>query len=263
MVEHQQNLSNIMMMKYKINKGYVVRKIKDLPIVWYLYKIYTERKLKHRLNPSQSSAEKIFSDIYKNNNWNNKESVSGQGSELKYTQAIIDKLPVFLKKHNIKSILDAPCGDFNWMKYVKFDEIKYTGGDIVKELVDFNNQKFANSQTSFIKLDVISDELPDVDLIFVRDCLVHFNDENIKLFFKNLVSSNIKYVLTTNFPLTRNNYDISMGNFRLINLQRKPYNLPKEIDILFEECTENYGQVQDKSLFLWDVNDIRTNFSYK
>ena len=50
-----------------------------------------------------------------------------------------------------------------------------------------------------------------------------------------------------------------MGNFRLINLQRKPYNLPKEIDILWEECTENYGQVQDKSLILLDVKSIKNN----
>jgi hypothetical protein len=51
-----------------------------------------------------------------------------------------------------------------------------------------------------------------------------------------------------------------MGNFRLINLQRKPYNLPKEMDILFEECTENYNQVQDKSLYLWRVKDLEFLF---
>ncbi|MCU0441480.1 MAG: class I SAM-dependent methyltransferase [Bacteroidia bacterium] len=244
-------------MKYKINKGFIVRKIKDLPIAWYFYKLYTERLLKYRLDATQTSAEKVFTDIYNNNNWNNTESVSGHGSELKNTQAIIDKLPAFLKKYNVKSILDAPCGDFNWMKYVQFKDVKYTGGDIVQALVDLNNQRYGNPQISFIKLDIIQDPLPKVDLIFVRDCLVHFNDKNIKSFLLNLIQSDIKYLMTTNFPLTKHNYDITMGNFRLLNLQRQPYNLPKEVDVLWEECKENYGQVQDKSLILFEVKEIK------
>jgi hypothetical protein len=124
-------------------------------------------------------------------------------------------------------------------------------------LIDVNNEKYKNSQITFTKLDIINDSLPQVDLLITRDCLVHFNDSSIKLFFLNLVESDIKYLLTTNFPLTKNNYDITMGNFRLLNLQRKPYNLPKEVDILWEECTENYGQVQDKSLILFNVQDIK------
>ena len=240
-------------MNYNINKGYIVRIIKDLPIAWYLYKIYTEKLLKFRLQPNETSAEKIFTDIYKNNNWNNEESVSGQGSALKHTQNIIDKLPILLKKHGIHSILDAPCGDYNWIQHVNFNDIQYIGGDIVQELVDSNNKKFANNHVSFIKLNIIEDPLPKVDL------LVHFNNKSIKSFLQNLIASDIKYFMTTNFPLTKHNYDITMGNFRLINLQRKPYNLPKEIDILWEECTENYGQVQDKSLILLDVKSIKNN----
>lgn len=244
-------------MKYPLNKGLIVRYIKDLPGVWYLYKIYTERLLRHRLNPKEQIAEKVFSDIYENNDWNNSESLSGQGSALKHTRTIVDKLPSFLEKFNVKSMLDAPCGDFNWMRYVEMKNIQYIGGDIVQGLVDMNNRKYGNKQISFIKLNIISDPLPKVDLILVRDCLVHFNNESIQLFFKNLVASEIKFILTTNFPITKNNYNITMGNFRFINLLRKPYNLPKEKDILWEESKETYGQCPDKSLFLWEVDDIR------
>lgn len=244
-------------MNYPLNKGILVRYIKDLPIVWYLYKNYTERKLKHRLNPKEQVPEKIFTDIFNNNDWHNVESLSGQGSALDHTRVIIEKLPSLFLKHNVKSVLDAPCGDFNWMKHVDKSLIQYIGGDIVQDLVDLNNKVYGNDQISFIKLNIISDPLPKVDLILVRDCLVHFNDENIHLFFKNLIASEIKLLLTTNFPITKHNYDITMGNFRFINLSRKPYNLPKEKDILWEESNETYGQCPDKSLFLWDVNDIR------
>lgn len=250
-------------MNSKITKGIIVRKIKDLPIIWYLYKIYTEKLLSHRLNSKNQIAEKVFSDIYKNNNWDSDESVSGLGSTLEHTRVIIDKLPGFLLKHQIKSVLDAPCGDFNWMKHVDKSGFNYIGGDIVQELVDDNNKRYSTSKIKFIKINIITEQLPDVDLIIVRDCLVHFNNESIKLFFNNLMSSNIRYILTTNFPLTRNNYDITMGNFRFINLLRNPYNLPKEIDVLWEECKEAYGQCPDKSLFLWDVKEIRDKLTGK
>jgi|LakMenE18May11ns_1017448.scaffolds.fasta_scaffold9688860_1 hypothetical protein len=248
-------------MKFNSTKGRIVRTIKDLPMVWYFYKIYTERKLRHRLNPKEVSAEKVFTGIYDNNDWNNHESISGQGSILKHTQVIIDKLPAFLKKHQLETFLDAPCGDFNWMQHAKLDEVKYIGGDIVKGLVEYNNTRYSNPNRSFIQLNIIEDSLPNVDVMMVRDCLVHFNDESIMAFFKNLVKSNIKYLLTTNFSITKHNYDISMGNWRPINLQREPYNLPKEVDILWEESTETYGQFPDKALYLFRVADLKKRFA--
>jgi hypothetical protein len=248
-------------MKFPFTKGLLVRKIKDLPLVWYLYKHYTERKLRHRLNPKEASAEKVFTEIFDKNEWNNSESISGLGSIRQHTQVIIDRLPNFLHKYNVKTFLDAPCGDFNWMKHVQFTGIKYIGGDIVKELIDQNNSKYANEFIQFQQLNIIQDPLPNVDLMMVRDCLVHFNDASIEAFFKNLVSSNITYLLTTNFSLTKHNYDISLGNFRCINLQRKPYSLPTEIDILWEDCTEAYGQCPDKALYLWKVDDLKKKFA--
>jgi hypothetical protein len=245
-------------MKYKLTKGLIVRKIKDLPVIWYLYKHYTESKLRHRLNSNNTSAEEVFNRIYKNNDWNNEESISGQGSELKHTKEIVAKLPNFLTRHSVQSILDAPCGDYNWMRRVQFEEIEYIGGDIVQELVDSNNDCFGKSNVSFKKINIIEDKLPKVDLIFVRDCLVHFDNKSIFLFLNNLVNSEVKYLLATNFPITNHNYDITIGNWRPINLQKKPYNLPKEIDILWEESEETYGQFPDKSLFLWRVKDIKS-----
>lgn len=118
-------------MNYPFSKGLLVRKIKDFHGFWYLYKIYTERKLKHRLNPKKQIADEVFSDIFKSNDWNNDESVSGVGSSLSNTKTIIIKLPLLFEKYQIKSVLDAPCGDFNWMQNVNKSRINYIGGDIV------------------------------------------------------------------------------------------------------------------------------------
>jgi hypothetical protein len=46
-------------------------------------------------------------------------------------------MPPLIEKFSIKSMFDAPCGDFNWMKLV-LDKVKvdYVGADIVKPLID-------------------------------------------------------------------------------------------------------------------------------
>ena len=78
-----------------------------------------------------------FSIIYKNNYWDNKESFSGPGSTLENTKNLRNILNKIIKKYNIKSILDAPCGDCNWIQsVVKKNNVKYIGIDIVKALCD-------------------------------------------------------------------------------------------------------------------------------
>ncbi|EIJ81319.1 hypothetical protein PB1_00190 [Bacillus methanolicus PB1] len=61
----------------------------------------------------------IFSFIYNRNIWGSSESVSGPGSSIAQTKTIIQELPILIKKLQIRKILDAPCGDFNWMKEIQ------------------------------------------------------------------------------------------------------------------------------------------------
>ena len=40
-----------------------------------------------------------------------------------------------LSRRRVRSILDAPCGDFYWMKEVALCDIDYIGADIVEEII--------------------------------------------------------------------------------------------------------------------------------
>ena len=83
----------------------------------------------------------IFSKIYNLNLWESLESVSGPGSTLAYTENLRIDLPNFLKDLEIESILDGPCGDFNWMaKTLDFSKISYLGVDVVPKII-LNNKK--------------------------------------------------------------------------------------------------------------------------
>ncbi|MBK8351111.1 MAG: class I SAM-dependent methyltransferase [Saprospirales bacterium] len=194
----------------------------------------------------------VFKDIYQNNAWHDDESVSGTGSNLKQTQEIINQLPNIFKQHAIHSILDLPCGDYNWMKHVDLKDINYIGGDIVPEIINKNNQQYASSSVSFVELNLITDKLPDVDLVFCRDCLVHLSIAQIKDALQNIRKSNAKYLLTTSFTNTKLNRDIVTGDWRPINLEIAPFNL-KPIYTLVENAQKFDGMYKDKSLILLEL----------
>jgi len=160
-----------------------------------------------RANPTQ----RVFERIVESNLKVGDESVSGPGSCLAQTAEIRQRLPFLIAGLNIRSMLDAPCGDFNWLKHVRLDLEEYIGGDIVPKLVEQNQRNFGNSKRRFLHLDITSDYLPQVDLILSRDCLVHFPFSEISAALKNFKSSQSTYLLTTTFTGPRPNLDIPMG----------------------------------------------------
>lgn len=208
-------------------------------------------------------AEQIFTNIYKNNGFNGKESISGPGSDTYQTRIIIKKIPLLFKDYNISTMLDIPCGDFYWMKEVDLKDVEYIGADIVDELIKKNNDKFKKNNLHFKKLDLLKDNLPNVDLIFTRDCLVHLSFEDIFQALTNICNSNSKYLLTTHFTERPSNNDIKTGQWRTLNLEIEPFFLPKPIKIINEGCTENEGIYSDKSLGFWKISDIRKSLKFQ
>ena len=201
----------------------------------------------------------VFSDIYKNNLWHiseKRESFSGIGSSLEQTREIIKNLPLVFQKFSINSMLDIPCGDFNWMQNIDLSKMKYTGADIVKEIVHTNNVKHNAQNINFIQLNLIEDPLPKVDLIFCRDCLVHFSFSDFLSSIENIKKSGSKYLMTTTFTNQRSNKDIHTGGWRPLNLKLAPFNFPHPTYLLNEKCTEMDGLFSDKSLGIWNIADL-------
>jgi hypothetical protein len=175
---------------------------------------------------------------------------------LSQTERIREKLPKIIEHYQIKSMLDIPCGDFGWMKHVDLSGVHYTGADIVDELVIRNNSSYSDASKTFIKLDVCKDPLPSVDLIFCRDCFVHFSNDDIFSALENIRASKSGYLLTTTFTECEENEDIATGDWRTINLQIPPFSFPEPLLTVDEECTEGEGTYRDKSLGLWKISDL-------
>lgn len=172
--------------------------------------------------------KEIFEDIVKNWKW--KKHPCGPGSTLEYTENLRSQLPTIIKKYNINSMVDIPCGDFSWMSLVDFPiDFKYIGADIVNFLVEENTKKYQDK--TFLLLDITKDSIPDADLLFCRDCLLHLSNDDIIKTFYNIFLSNVKYVMISNWIDDFDNFkNIQTGKHRYLNFLKSPYNFSLPID---------------------------------
>ncbi len=201
----------------------------------------------------------IFQQIHDSSAWNvvTTESVSGEGSTLEQTATLRAELPGLLRKLGVRSLLDLPCGDFNWMQHLDLTGIRYTGGDIVPALVERNQAQFGNETRQFQHLNLLTDPLPAADLLFCRDCLVHLSFADVQAALDNIRRSGIIYLATTHFHDEPENADILTGGWRPLNFFKAPFNFPASVAEINENCTEMDGAFSDKCLVVWRVDDLR------
>lgn len=211
----------------------------------------------HRIR-GKSNAVDVFNRIYHKRSWNGRESVSGRGSDLDQTRVLRERLPNVIRDLEIHSMLDLPCGDFNWMSHVisAVPNLDYLGGDIVGDLIDLNNSRYSNSRTKFRKIDLITNVPPSADLLVCRDCLVHLSFNDIEKVLCNIAASNYKYVAFTSFDKVRSNKDIVTGAWRPLNLCAAPFNLPLPEVSINEQCTESNGKYRDKNLAIFKFSEL-------
>ena len=197
-----------------------------LTIAIIKYPFTLRRRNEYRGMLTLNSPKERFSEIYKKNLWSSAESVSGVGSEILYTEPLREWLIENINLLKIKTFVDAPCGDFNWIKLVlpKVD-INYIGLDIVDSIIEQNKVIYASDNIKFEIANICEDRLPDCDIIMVRDCLFHLSNEDINKFLINLSKTDYKYLLTTTHKVdkTFKNSNIKTGDFRLIDLFSFPF----------------------------------------
>ena len=201
--------------------------------------------------------EATFERIYTTNLWGSAESVSGLGSAPAETRALRAALVDLLKDLRIRTLIDAPCGDFGWLGDGELPVESYVGLDVVEPLVARKAAAYGNTRRRFLKHDLTRDPLPDGDLLLCRDCLVHLSFANIARVLDHVRRSRITYLLTTTFTQHGDNEDIQDGDWRMLNLERSPFFLGEPLAVLVEGCTEAGGAYADKSLALWRVADLR------
>ena len=199
------------------------------------------------------SLAEIFAVIYQENLWGDAGSVSGRGSTLERTTVIRGALPALVEEFGWRSMIDAACGDFNWLQHVDLKGIAYTGCDIVPSLIERNRQQFTRADRAFFVLDITREVIPRCDAILCRDCFSHLSSDTIQLALANFIRSRSDYLLATTHPQVGKNVEIENGEWRSINLRRPPFNLPEPIRLIVEDPAAG------KCLGIWRLSDLRAD----
>lgn len=184
-------------------------------------------------NSSQQSLQDMFTLVFKENRWGNEESVSGAGSALgsPSVRESIKVLDELIRRLQIKSINDTPCGDFYWFPLIlgRFPYLEYHGFDIVSDLIEWNRQRFP--YYDFDTLDVTKDIMPQADLIFCKDLLLHLPSGEIARTLRNFKRSGSRFLLVSH-DHGETNRELNLvepGVHRSVNLVAEPYAFPEPI----------------------------------
>lgn len=231
--------------------GPTFRKISQIPSL-----IRARARLRGNALNGGKTLEERFSWIYEENYWGNQDSKSGNGSSLEYTEKIRGSLPVIFDKYAIKSVLDAPCGYFHWMRHVVVGKtVRYIGADIVPQLISKLQAEYEEQNISFVTLDLTSEPMPPADLLFCRDLLFHLSFDDARKVLENYLEAGIPYILTTSHELRGidRNLDIISGDFRMVDLTIHPFNFPAAA---LEIIPDFKPPDPERNMKLWTRRDV-------
>ena len=180
-----------------------------------------------------------FSRVYRENLWYGDESRSGPGSTLAVTAGLRPQLVALLRSLGVTVLVDAGCGDFNWMRHADLDGIQYIGIDVVPGVIRELRKRHQAPGRSF-RLGEITRGLPRGDLVLCRQALQHLPDRDVLRFLKCVRSSGARHLLATTSPDVTANIDTHRGGYRRLNLEKTPFSLPPPLKLL-DDCDSPIG----------------------
>ncbi len=126
---------------------------------------------------------------------------------------------------------------------------RYTGVDIVRELITHNTATYADARVRFIRADIAADPLPRADMVMCRDCLIHLPTRTIERVLRNFRRSGATYLLLSSESTEQPYHDIPTGSFRNIDFTQPPFDFPPPADSILERGP-------DRRLCLWRLTSL-------
>jgi hypothetical protein len=168
------------------------------------------------------------------------DTVSGGGSFISVTEEARACITSWIQKYNIRSLLDAPCGDALWQGLISGIEGKYTGADIstpslVRAIARKRNQ---NAKMRFRWMDVVSENIDgrEYDAVMYRDFIQHLSVRHGVRAIENAKAGGVKYLIASTFPfVTQNIAQDQLAPSYKNNLRIAPFNLPESL----EDCNNH------------------------
>jgi hypothetical protein len=216
--------------------------------------------MRRRLRDGQDTAhlalngrESVFGYIYGHGLWRTgtpDSAFSGAGSDLETTATVRLELRAVLDDIKALTLLDVGCGDFTWMQHVDLSGIAYLGVDVVPALIAVNRARYTSSARSFQQIDAVAGPLPYADAVLCREILFHLSFDDCRSVLDNLRGSGARYLLATSDSSTAFNADIRTGDFRCLNLCKRPFRFPPPIRWIADDAV-----TAQRRLGLWRLSE--------
>jgi SAM-dependent methyltransferase len=188
---------------------------------------------------SKRSAKAVFQEIYRKREWgsNPGDFFSGAGSaDNQYAKKYIDMIIAYLQSQGKQwSIVDLGCGDLNISKYFFPYCSRYTGVDVVPELIEKHSRSGFGDHVRFMCLDIAEDDLPDGEVCLIRQVFQHLSNNQIINILKKVKKYSVCFI-TEHYPHDNPrivpNKDMVQGSWvRVyknsgIYLDRPPFDVP-------------------------------------
>ncbi|MBF0212149.1 MAG: hypothetical protein HQM00_01150 [Magnetococcales bacterium] len=173
--------------------------------------------------------ERLFTKIHQENRWGAQETRCGSGSLVSSTIEMRLRLRDALRQLGVRTVVDAGCGDLNWISLISEDWDLYLGFDVVPEVIARNRILFAERKSHLFNVAEISQErLPRGDALICRNTLTHLPNEMALQALRLFKRSEARYLIATTFPSAVNE-NAKLGSWHRINLNAPPFSLPEPL----------------------------------
>lgn len=128
--------------------------------------------------------EAVFTRIYRNNLWGGSPDTicSGGGShDSAVTEAYLEWMRAEADAHGFRAmhVVDLGCGDMSIGREFIPHCRHFTGADVVKFVIERHQAELGGESVDFQHLDMVSDDLPEGDICFVRQVFQHLSNRQI------------------------------------------------------------------------------------
>lgn len=144
---------------------------------------------KFRRTYRKLSVAETFRHVYRNKAWgdNGTPFYSGAGSHGPVSEQYCAFVSRFIRDNHVESVVDLGCGDFSvGRRIVETTGARYSGIDVVPELIEYHQTTVLDSRASFQCADITKDPLPTAELCLVRQVFQHLSNEEIMEVLGNL-----------------------------------------------------------------------------
>lgn len=154
-------------------------------------------------------------------------SGSGDGSGVEYTAGYRLFLERFMCEHDIRSVLDVGCGDWQFSKLIDWGDVLYIGVDVVPSLAHRLNAEHGSYCRRFSTVGPDNWPTPPCDLAIVKDVMIHLPNEDVQKMIRRVEGCHHKLFVNDFSPAP--NVDCERGHYRPLDLTAPPFGLVGEV----------------------------------